>query len=174
MSYRWSGKYIEWRNGASAANQPTITITTPTTSGTWNASGSSINLAGTASDSQGITQVTWVNNRGGSGTATGTTNWTINGLALVSGTNVITVTARDTDGNVAGSVLTVAYGSSTISCDLNHDGNVNVLDVQLATNQVLGITTCGSGDMTGDAHCTIVDVQRIISASLGAACHLGP
>ena len=63
---------------------------------------------------------------------------------------------------------------SQLSCDLNSDGNVNVLDVQLATNQVLGYATCGSGDLVGNGQCTIVDVQRIISASLGASCHLGP
>jgi len=62
---------------------------------------------------------------------------------------------------------------ATISCDLNADGKVNVLDVQLATNQTLGYAACGSADLNGDSKCTVVDVQRIISASLGAACHLG-
>ncbi len=64
--------------------------------------------------------------------------------------------------------------AGTISCDLNGDGKVNVLDVQLATNQTLGYAACGSADLNGDSKCTIVDVQRIISTSLGAACHLGP
>jgi hypothetical protein len=63
---------------------------------------------------------------------------------------------------------------SKISCDLNSDGNVNVLDVQLATNQTLGYAACGSADLNGDSKCTIVDVQRIISSSLGAACYIGP
>ncbi len=63
---------------------------------------------------------------------------------------------------------------ATVSCDLNNDGKVNVLDVQLATNQTLGYAACGSADLNGDSKCTIVDVQRIISTSLGAACHLGP
>jgi len=61
----------------------------------------------------------------------------------------------------------------TLSCDLNTDGNVNVLDVELATNPTLGYAACGSADLNGDGKCTVVDVQRIISASLGAACHLG-
>jgi len=65
-------------------------------------------------------------------------------------------------------------GPTTISCDLNSDSSVNVIDVQLATNQVLGVSTCGSADLNGDGQCTIVDVQRIINTSLGAACHLGP
>jgi hypothetical protein len=69
---------------------------------------------------------------------------------------------------------TAGQTSPTVSCDLNSDGKVNVLDVQLATNQTLGYAACGSADLNGDGKCTIIDVQRIISASLGAACHLGP
>jgi hypothetical protein len=61
----------------------------------------------------------------------------------------------------------------TVSCDLNSDGKINVLDVQLGTNQVLGYATCNSADLNGDGQCTVIDVQRIVSASLGAACHLG-
>ena len=61
----------------------------------------------------------------------------------------------------------------TVSCDLNSDGNVNVLDVQLGTNQVLGYATCSSADLNGDGKCTVIDVQRIVSASLGASCYLG-
>jgi hypothetical protein len=71
-------------------------------------------------------------------------------------------------------VLQGALAAATLSCDLNSDGSVNVLDVQLATNQVLGYATCGSADLVGSGQCTILDVQRIISASLGASCHLGP
>jgi hypothetical protein len=53
--------------------------------------------------------VTWSNNRGGSGTATGTTSWTVRSVALQSGDNVLTVTAHDAAGNVATSILTVTY-----------------------------------------------------------------
>ena len=48
-----------------------------------------------------MTQVTWVNDRGGSGTATGTTSWTVSGIVLLSGANVLTVTARDAAGNTS-------------------------------------------------------------------------
>ena len=75
---------------------------------------------------------------------------------------------------VQGGATPPAGQTGTISCDLNGDGRVNVLDVQLATNQTLGYAACGSADLNGDSRCTIIDVQRIISASLGAACHLGP
>ena len=39
--------------------------------------------------------MTWVNDRGGSGTANGTTSWTASGITLQTGVNVLTVTARD-------------------------------------------------------------------------------
>jgi hypothetical protein len=152
---------------------PVISITSPTSGPTFTTSSSTINLSGTASDNIGVTQVTWVTDRGGSGVASGTTNWTISGLALNAGSTVVTVTAHDAAGNVASKVLSVSYAAAKLSCDLNGDGVVNVLDVQLATNQVLGYATCGSADLIGNGQCTIVDVQRIISASLGAACHLG-
>jgi len=59
-------------------------------------------------------------------------------------------------------------------CDLNVDGVVNVLDVVLGVGEVLGMTACGSADLNGDGVCNVIDIQRIINASLGAACQTGP
>ncbi|MDE3068084.1 MAG: hypothetical protein KGJ60_11110 [Verrucomicrobiota bacterium] len=87
----------------------TIAITSPTTASNYTTASSSVNLGGTASDALGIARVAWSNNRGGSGTASATTAWTANGIALQSGTNVITVTAYDTVSNTAQAVLTVIY-----------------------------------------------------------------
>ena len=56
-----------------------------------------------------MTQVSWGNDRGGSGTATGTTSWTVSGIVLLSGQNVLTVTARDAAGNTSTDTLTVTY-----------------------------------------------------------------
>ena len=50
-----------------------MTITTPTSNATHTATATPLSLGGTASDNVGVTQVTWANDRGGSGTATGTT-----------------------------------------------------------------------------------------------------
>jgi hypothetical protein len=63
--------------------------------------------------------------------------------------------------------------SSTLSCDLNGDGVVNTLDVQIATNQVLGISPCTSADLMQAGQCNVVDVQRVILASLGGGCRIG-
>ena len=80
---------------------PAVTITTPTGNATHTATATPMSLGGTASDNVGVTQVTWVNDRGGSGTATGTTGWSVSGIVLASGANVLTVTARDAAGNTA-------------------------------------------------------------------------
>jgi hypothetical protein len=88
---------------------PVITITSPTSGSTYSTSSSTLTLGGTASDSVGVTQVTWTNSRGGSGAATGTTTWSASGVALQSGSNVITVTAKDAANNSGTSTLTVTY-----------------------------------------------------------------
>jgi hypothetical protein len=54
-----------------------------------------------------VTQVTWVNNRGGSGIADGTVSWRTATFDLQYGANVISVTARDAAGNVSTDVLTI-------------------------------------------------------------------
>jgi uncharacterized phosphosugar-binding protein len=86
---------------------PLLTITSPTTGGTYTTSSSSVTLAGTAQDNVGVTQVSWSNTGGGSGTAAGTTNWSITGITLASGGNTITVTAKDAAGNQSTAVITV-------------------------------------------------------------------
>jgi hypothetical protein len=92
---------------------PAVTITSPTSSTTTTVQVSPINLGGTASDAVGVTQVTWANNRGGSGTASGTTSWTVAGIVLQSGQNILTVTARDAAGNSSTDTLTVTYNPDT-------------------------------------------------------------
>ena len=86
---------------------PTVAITTP--AGAVTVTSSTIALVGTALDNVGVTQVTWANSRGGSGTATGTTAWSVAGVPLQSGSNVITVTARDAAGNTRSVTRTVTY-----------------------------------------------------------------
>ncbi len=91
---------------------PTVTITTPTSNPTFAATATPLAIGGTASDNVGVTQVTWANSRGGSGTASGTTNWTAS-VPLQTGSNVITVTARDAVGNMGTDVITVSLSPSS-------------------------------------------------------------
>ena len=88
---------------------PAVTITTPTGNTTFSTTTTPLNIGGTASDAVGVTQVTWTNDRGGSGTATGTTAWSVTGIVLQSGANVLTVTARDAAGNTNIDTLTVTF-----------------------------------------------------------------
>lgn len=92
---------------------PTVAITSPTSSATHTTTSGNIAIAGTAGDNAGVVRVTWSNSRGGSGTASGTTGWSVTGIALQSGNNVITVTAVDAANNSATDTLTVVRETST-------------------------------------------------------------
>jgi len=86
---------------------PQVTITSPTSNPTYPTIFTAVALAGNASDDRGVTTVTWVNDRGGSGTASGSTNWSISSIPLALGQNVITVIAWDAAGHSGSDVITV-------------------------------------------------------------------
>lgn len=91
---------------------PAISITAPAGCPAFTTSSNTLTtLAGTASDDNSVASVTWTNDRGGSGPATGTTSWSIPTVTLFSGVNVVTVTARDPSNNSASSVCTVTYNA---------------------------------------------------------------
>lgn len=100
-----------WSIVAPDGTAPSVTITNPTSASSYSTTSSTITVAGSASDNVGVSQVTWVNNRGGSGTASGRTSWSISSIGLVGGSNVITVTARDAAGNQTSDTLTVNYSA---------------------------------------------------------------
>jgi len=62
----------------------------------------------------------------------------------------------------------------THACDLNGDGAVNVVDVQIAINQALGLAACTTADLQQNGQCNVIDVQRIINMALGGSCVTGP
>ena len=124
---------VETVNVANAAGTPpVITITSPTANPTFTSDASSITLAGTAADDGGIVSVTWVNNRGGSGAASGTTNWTAAGIPLAGGANVIAVTATDNTGNATTDTLTVTVTQLTYILAEGSTGSFFDLDVLIA------------------------------------------
>jgi uncharacterized repeat protein (TIGR02543 family) len=88
---------------------PNIQITSPTASPFYTNATGSLNLAGSASDNSSVTRVTWSNDRGGAGDATGTTNWSVTGILLQPGTNILTATAFDQAGNNSHATLAVIY-----------------------------------------------------------------
>ena len=95
--------------GERDTTSPVVTISSPTTSSTYTTSSSTLSLAGSATDNAAVTQVSWTNSAGGSGTASGTSAWSISSIALQAGTNLLTVTARDAAGNTATDTLTVTF-----------------------------------------------------------------
>lgn len=91
---------------------PTVAIVSPSNGLAFETFGNSVNLSGTTSDDAEVSLVRWANDRGGSGTATGTTNWTVTGIPLQIGTNLLSVTARDTANNFGSATLAVIYNLS--------------------------------------------------------------
>ena len=57
-------------------------------------------------------------------------------------------------------------------CDLNSDGVVDLNDVQIMINQAIGKAPC-TATLDGGSTCTIVDVQRVVTAALTGVCRLG-
>src|SRR5947208_15051783 len=131
------------------ATPPTLTVTSPTSNPTFSTSTTPLTLGGTASDNVGVTQVTWTNSAGGSGTATGTTSWTASGIVLQPGTNTLTVTARDAAGNTATGILTVTF-TPTFALTVSKAGT----GTGTVTSSPAGITcgvTCSASLTSGTA-----------------------
>ena len=67
---------------------------------------------------------------------------------------------------------TAIHAQALNACDLNGDGAVNILDVQLATNMVLSLAPC-TANVIGAAVCNIVMIQRVVNAAVSGACLTG-
>ncbi len=131
---------------ASDTAAPTLSITSPTSGTTYSTRSSPLTLGGTASDTVGVTQVTWANDRGGSGTASGTTSWTVSGIGLQSGTNVLTVTARDAAGNTGTDTLTVTYTPLDTTAPT---GTLTINGTTAATNATAATLNLSASDTVG-------------------------
>ncbi len=128
---------------------PTIVISSPTTLSSYSTTIGLLNLAGTAGDNAAVKEVNWSNDRGGSGTASGTTSWSINGVALQNGLNRITITARDTSGNATATPLAVTYNSpdsisptvriTTPTASATFSSSVNVVGLAGSASDDLGV-----------------------------------
>jgi hypothetical protein len=102
------------RNSADTGTVTTA-ITAPTSSATYDAGTASTitTLAGTASSDRTVTGCTWANDLGGSGSATGTTSWSIASVSLTVGANVITVTCTNNTGGTGQDVITVTRSGAS-------------------------------------------------------------
>ncbi len=86
-----------------------ISITSPVNGSSFSTSSGTVALAGEARDPLGVRRVTWQNDRGGGGEATGTETWSIPGIQLASGVNTIVVTAYSSRGGSRQDELAVTY-----------------------------------------------------------------
>lgn len=141
---------------------------TPYTSGT-----GTVTVSGTASDNAGVSQVTWSNNRGGSGNAVGTLDWAIAAIVLRGGENVITITAIDTSGNLGTDIVTAIYP------DADGDGVGNDLDTCPGTVPGMIVDAQGCpppipGDFNRDGDVDSADLDAFTTCSSGPAVPLAP
>jgi hypothetical protein len=87
-------------------------------------------------------------------------------IALKPGTWYIAVTAKNESGEsgYSNEVITTV----TISrCDLNNDGAVNVLDLQILARAIVRAETTASQDLNNDGTVNVLDLQRLSRVILG-------
>ena len=92
------------------------------------------------------------------------------------GSHTLDVTATGYEGDEqdadvsGGGVLEVNFQLVRVETepgDVNNDGLVNAIDVQLVINEVLGVSTGFDCDLNGDGQANALDVQLVINAGLG-------
>jgi fibronectin type 3 domain-containing protein len=140
---------------------PSVSITEPTSGSTYTTTSSLVNLSGNALDNVGINQVTWVNDRGGSGTASGTTSWSASNLQLLEGDNVLTVTAKDAAGNQSTDVLTVSFTPG--------DSTAPVITIKSPTTRTKYRTKSSAINLSGSASDNVGVSQVTWTNSLGGS-----
>lgn len=120
---------------------PAVRILSPQESGLYRTDAMVITLSGTATDNDKITDVTWETDTKVTGTAAGTTTWTINELGLHSGINTITVKARDGSGNSSQAKLQIIQRPTSLIHTIAGNGDSgNIPDGQPARAVSLGNT----------------------------------
>lgn len=88
---------------------PTLSILSPTSDYSYLSESSTITISGTASDNKEIANIKWKDSHGNSGTALGTTEWTIRDVSLQNGDNVFTITAYDEADNSTSAEIMITY-----------------------------------------------------------------
>jgi hypothetical protein len=131
------------QNNPSDTAAPAVSITSPSNSGSYATASTPVALSGTAADNVGVASVSWRNAAtGASGGASGTGSWTVASIALVSGVNTITVTARDAAGNAGTATIAVTYNAPATS-SLSGNVDSSLID-RSAANTVYLLVTPGA------------------------------
>jgi hypothetical protein len=154
---------------------PVLTITSPTTGLTFATTASSFTLSGTATDSSGVTGVSWQGPAASGVAVTGgvltNATWTATGLALSAGSNYFSVKAFDVSGNMGSGALTVTrdntlptitIGYPTTAATYATNANTITITGTAADNiGVTGITWAGTGTATALSGTTSWSVTNI-------------
>jgi len=110
-----------------------------------------VNISGTASDVEGVTQVTWSTSKGDSGTASGTSSWSATSIILDEGENLVTVTATDKAGNTSTDTLTITYIKSDTTAPVVTDRQPPVLKLKQPTTGRFYFTRKAAIKLSGTA-----------------------
>ncbi|MGE4490024.1 MAG: choice-of-anchor D domain-containing protein, partial [Kiritimatiellales bacterium] len=125
---------------------PSITISSPVSDATYTTRNSTVDLSGTASDSQNfVASVTWKNQQTEkSGTCSGTESWSVSGIALNEGENLIIVTATDSVGNKTDTQIAVIYNHPQKILRLS--GDLTFGSVVVGNTTTADLVICNDGD----------------------------
>lgn len=151
---------------------------TPVTQTLVKAVGTTASLSGVVSGGAGGISGATVTIRGAfNGTRTTDSNGMYSFNDVISGNYSIRASAMDFEGQTAnwgvedGRAVTKNFVLRPLGAlgegDLDGDGNVNSVDVQLVINVVLGTNTSTNGDVDGSGQTNSIDIQLVINAVLG-------
>ena len=93
---------------------PVVKISSPSSKPTYQSTKAVVSISGSVTDLEAIAKVTWLNAAtGASGVCTGTKSWKASGAALKLGSNEITISAKDSSGNIGISKITITMVDKT-------------------------------------------------------------
>ena len=165
---------------------PVVNIAVPAGGANVTTISSSIDVAGTATDNVAVAEITWNNDRGGNGTTQGTANWSISGITLLPGNNVINVSARDAAGNQTTVTVTVSYNAPDLTPPAvtiafpsiestfgTSDGQLNVSGIATDDRGVAVVTWTNNRGGNGSASGTAVWERKRNHSTGGLECNYG-
>ena len=83
------------------------------------------------------------------------------------GINSFVVRVEDQSGDYAEAVMNIFVDAAPVPGDVNRDGLVNAVDIQLVINDVLGLDVPFNCDINCSGSVDAIDIQLVINAVLG-------